>query len=76
MTIWNAMQAPISGQFSLRLIQVCSYGNWSWLKDHDEKVGIALELNESIDLDGFPISKFFYIENIFIKIFKNKKFHC
>jgi hypothetical protein len=58
------MKVPISGQFSLRLIQVCSYGNWSWLKDHEEKVGIALELNESIDLDGFPISRFFTIENI------------
>ena len=64
MTIWSTMKVPISGQFSLRLIQVCSYGNWSWLKDHEEKVGIALELNESIDLDGFPISKFFTIENI------------
>jgi hypothetical protein len=58
------MKTPVEGQFSLRLIEERAYGSWSWLKDHDERIGIALELSEAINLDGFPASKFFLVKSI------------
>lgn len=63
MSIWDSIRTPVAGQFSLRVIKTCSFGNWSWIKESDQKVGIALELKSEFSLTDCSTSKYFSIKS-------------
>lgn len=63
MSVWDSISIPEPGQFSLRLIKSMTYGNWSWIKESDATVGIALELQKEYDTSSLVSSKYFSIKN-------------
>jgi hypothetical protein len=63
MSVWDSISLPEPGHFSLRLIRSMTYGNWSWIKEFDASVGIALELQNEYDASSLVNSKYFSIKN-------------
>jgi Putative PD-(D/E)XK family member, (DUF4420) len=63
MSVWDSISLPEPGQFSLRLVRSMTYGNWSWIKESDASVGIALELQKEYDTTSLVTSKYFSIKN-------------
>lgn len=63
MSVWDSISLPEPGQFSLRLIRSMTYGNWSWIKEFNASVGIALELQKEYDASSLVNSKYFSIKN-------------
>jgi hypothetical protein len=59
--IWDDFSQPARGQLFLKLANTATYGNWSWAKDSDGKVGIALELSKKINSADLASSKYFEI---------------
>lgn len=62
MLIWENLRTPERGAFSLRMERQTSYGNWSWLKNSEKGVGIALEFQGSLDISSVTSTKYFEIE--------------
>jgi len=66
-TVWDAINLPQSGQYSFRLIKDMPFGNWSWFKDTDNRVGISLEFQVATLEGSFKSSKYFDISVLEIK---------
>ena len=81
--IWNEFSTPPDGQFLLKLLKTTDYGNWSWVKDSESRVGIALELTAQIAVSDLPSSKYFEVSakqvplvgNILSVFCKEAEFH-
>ncbi len=69
--IWDEFSQPSKGQLFLKLATSSSYGNWSWSKDSDGKVGIALELKSQINASDLATSKYFEIDTKNIPLIGN-----
>lgn len=63
MNIWESISKPDLGQISIRLFRSMSFGNWSWIKECDGGVGIALELSNEHDISLLTSTKYFSIKN-------------
>jgi hypothetical protein len=59
MSIWDSLVTPDKGTYSLRLEKSTPYGRWSWLKEFDKGVGIALEVNGDVDTSQIDSTKYF-----------------
>ena len=60
-SVWTTIAKPNEGQYSFRLIKNMPYGNWSWFKDSENKVGISLEIKKSSPKTDFKPSKYFAV---------------
>lgn len=60
-SVWSAITRPNEGQYSFRLIKKMPFGNWSWFKDSENKVGISLEIQKSTLKIEFKPSKYFAV---------------
>jgi len=82
-TVWSGINRPQIGHYSFRLIKAMPFGNWSWFKDSENKVGISLEI-QSATLEGtFKPSKYFDISvlsvggmgNVLTVVCQDKEFY-
>ena len=69
--IWDEFSQPAKGQLLLKLAKTTSYGNWSWAKNSEGKVGIALELSKDIIASDVATSKYFEINTKSIPLIGN-----
>jgi len=69
--IWDEFSQPEKGQLFLKLAKTTSYGNWSWAKNSEGKVGIALELSKDIISSDIATSKYFEINTKSIPLIGN-----
>lgn len=69
--IWDEFAQPAKGQLLLKLAKTTTYGNWSWAKNSEGKVGIALELSKDIVLSDFTTSKYFEVNSKGIPLIGN-----
>jgi len=60
-SVWTTIAKPSVGRYSFRLIKNLSYGNWSWFKDSENRVGISLEIHKSVLQTDFKPNKYFVI---------------
>ncbi len=63
-SIWTDIVKPKEGQYSFRLIKNMPFGNWSWFKDSDGRVGISLEIHKAELKTEFKPSKYFSVSII------------
>ena len=64
MTVWDQIATPEKGGFSLRVEKNTSYGNWSWVKEFDARVGIALEMRANYDLTNIAPTRYFDVSAV------------
>jgi hypothetical protein len=69
--IWDDFSQPARGQLFLKLANTATYGNWSWAKDSDGKVGIALELSKKINSADLASSNYFEINTKSVPLIGN-----
>lgn len=62
--VWTDIVKPKEGQYSLRLIKNMPFGNWSWFKDSDGRVGISLEIQKAELKIEFKPNKYFAVSII------------
>jgi hypothetical protein len=60
-SIWENISKPQDGKYSFRLIKSMPFGNWSWFKDSESKIGISLEMQKTELNTDFKPSKYFAI---------------
>lgn len=60
-SVWSDIAKPKEGQYSFRLIKNMPFGYWSWFKDSDNRVGVSLEIQETILKTEFKPSKYFAV---------------
>jgi hypothetical protein len=60
-TVWSAINLPQKGQYSFRLIKALPFGNWSWFKDSENRVGISLEIKNKAFESSFRPTKYFTV---------------
>jgi len=64
MIVWDEIIRPKDGQYAFRLIKDMPYGNWSWFKDSENRVGISLEIRSATIDSKFKPSKYFLISTL------------
>ena len=64
MIVWDEITRPKEGQYAFRLIKNMPYGNWSWFKDSENRVGISLEVQSASIDTNFKPSKYFLISTL------------
>ena len=64
MIVWDEINRPRDGQYAFRLIKNMSYGNWSWFKDSENRVGVSLEMQSASIDSKFKPSKYFLISTL------------
>lgn len=64
MIVWDEITCPADGQYAFRLIKNMPYGNWSWFKDSENRVGISLEMHSASTDANFKPSKYFLISTL------------
>jgi hypothetical protein len=60
-SVWDAVSKPGNGQYSFRLIKNMPFGNWSWFKDSENRVGISLEMQKLTINTEFKPNKYFVV---------------
>jgi len=63
MTVWSTMEKPIGNSITMRLAEKTDHAIWSWVKQSDGKVGLAIQvLNTGIFTSEIPLSKHFEVK--------------
>ena len=58
MTIWDGLATPENNAITMRLAHKGDHATWSWIRQSDRKVGIAIEIvGDYFDLTDIPSSK-------------------
>lgn len=60
-SIWDGIAKPKDGQYSFRLIKSMPFGNWSWFKDSENRIGISLEIQKTELKTDFKQNKYFSV---------------
>lgn len=69
MTVWSTMDKPSGNSITMRLAEKTQHATWSWVKQSDGKVGLAIQvLYADISAPEIPISKHFEVRE---KVYEN-----
>ena len=69
MTVWSTMDKPSGNSITMRLAEKTDHAIWSWVKQSDGKVGLAIQLqNSDLNVPDIPISKHFEVKE---KVYEN-----
>lgn len=60
-SVWTNIAKPSDGLYSFRLIKNMPFGNWSWFKDSENRVGISLEIQKTSLKTDFKPNKYFAV---------------